>query len=302
MAVGGKQSKQDGWQHQADRLARKRTAVPALPRIATAQSPRHKLREPARPSVLPVGDDRRLSPHAGTERRDNVAKAAGKEFSREEALDWILNARKEAVAVRADRAKAAEARIADLEASLEVALARVAFLENENQSLQNSLDLTVSENLFLAKQLAQSETWGDEARSELQSSAMLRAEHDMAVSAAERKIELLQNLIAVKETRLQKLEETRGKMEQDANKLIETTRARDKALAEAELRILVLTELFEKLELRLDGGNGENDNRNPNPKPVAAKRADLQEAGRELRLWRRELDTDDWLLAGPARR
>jgi hypothetical protein len=48
--------------------------------------------------------------------------------------------------------------------------------------------------------------------------------------------------------------------------------------------------------MSLEARNGENDNRAPNPKPAAGERADLEQAGGEFRLWRRELDTDDWLL------
>ena len=60
--------------------------------------------------------------------------------------------------VRVERARAADKRIAELEASLEATFARVVFLENENQSLQNSLDLTVDENLDLAWRVAEIET------------------------------------------------------------------------------------------------------------------------------------------------
>ncbi len=281
----------DGWRNQADGLARKHTAIPALPRTATAQPPRRQ----------PAGDNRSSDQRAEEVHREQAVKTSGKDFSREQALDWILNARKEALAVRADRAKAAEARIADLEASLEAALARVVYLENENQSLQTSVELTTSENLSFARRLAESETRSDEASAELHNSALLWAEHDRVVSAAERKIDLLQNLLAVKEARLHKLEQARDKMEQDTDKLLETAKTRDKALADAEQRIFILTELFEKLELSLDAGKGENDNQAPDPKPGANEPTDMPEAGREVRVWRRELDTDDWLLAKPAK-
>ncbi len=269
MAVGGKQSKLDGWQHQADRLARKHTVIPALPKTAAALTPRHHLQQPASRSVTPVGEDRRPDQHAAIERRRDQAPPA-KDFSREEALDWILKARKGALAIRTDKAKAAEARIAELEASLEAALARVTYLGDENQSLQTALDMAADENLDLGRRLAESETRHDEARAELQSAAMLRAEHDMAISAAEQEIELLQNTITVRNARLQKLEHGRRKMERDNGKLLETAKARDQALADAEQRILVLTQLFEKLELSLEARKGENDNQDPNPK--AARR------------------------------
>ena len=302
MAVGGKQSKLDGWQHQADRLARKHTVIPALPKTAAALTPRHHLQQPASRSVTPVGEDRRPDQHATIERRrDQAATPPAKEFSREEALDWILKARKGALAIRTDKAKAAEARIAELEASLEAALARVTYLGDENQSLQTALDMAADENLDLGGRLAESETRHDEACAELQSAAMLRAEHDITIAAAEQEIELLQNTITVRNARLQKLEQARRKVERDTGNLLETAKARDKALADAEQRILVLTQLFEKLELSLEARTGENDNQAPNPKPGVGEGADLEQAGRELRQWRRELDTDDWLLDGPAR-
>jgi chromosome segregation ATPase len=287
MAVDGRQSKQDGWQHQADRLAREHAAVPALPKTAAALTPRHQLQQPASRSVPPAGEDGR---------RDQAAIPLAQDFSREVALDWIVKARKEALAIRTDKAKAAEARIAELEASLEAALARVTCLGDENQALQTALDMAADENLDLGRRLAESETGRDEARAELQSAAMLRAEHDITIAAAEQDIALLQNTITVRNARLQKLEQARRKVERDTGKLLETAKVRDKALADAEQRILVLTQLFEKLELSLEARKGENDNQAPNPKPVAGERADVEQAGREFRLWRRELDTDDWLL------
>ena len=269
MAVGGKKSQMSGLQHQADR----------------------PVREPAAP------------------------KPSGTAFSREDTLEWISNTRKQVLAVRADTVRAGEARIAELEAALEVAITRVSFLENENQSLEISVDMASGENLNLARRLAESEARGDVARAALQSSTTLRAEYETAVSEAERKIEILQNLIAVKDARLYRLEETRDKLEQDAKNLLKTSKARDKALVDAERRILALTELFEKLELSLEGNKGQNDNQvsagknlkqvlkqNPRPKPRRNERVDPQEAEPEVRLWRRELDTDDWLLAGPAKR
>ena len=325
MAVGGRQSKRDGWEHQADRLARKHAAIPALPKTAVALTPRHQLQQPALRSAPLAGADRR------PDHRDQAAKpptdfSREKDFCREEALDWILKARKEALAVRTDKAKAAEARIAELEASLEAALARVTYLGDENQALQTALDMAADENLDLGRRLAESETRRDEAHAELQSAAMLQAEYDMARSAAEQEIALLQNTITVRNARIQKLEQARRKMERDTSKLLETAKERDKlrdqALADAERRVLELTQLFEKLELSLEARRGENDNQAPNPKPiaprpvaprptaprpvaprpVAGERADPEQAGHEVRLWRRELDTDDWLLAGPARR
>jgi hypothetical protein len=308
MAVGGKEPQRNDRQRRADRTARKDAASPALPETATAQNPRQKLAQAAKPQApFPEPAPQRRS---GDDRRDQVPQSSGKAFSREETLEWIANARKQVLAARGDTVKAAEARIADLEAALEVALTRVAFLENENQSLETSIDLAAGDNLSLGRRLAESETRSSEARAALQNSAVLRAEYEGVISTAERRIEILQNLIAVKEARLHKLEQTRTEMEQGTRKLLEAANARDKArdqaLADAEQRIVALTGLFEKLELSLEGEKGQNDNqipgtRSPERKPRASERTAPPKAEPELRLWRRELDTDDWLLHRPAR-
>lgn len=312
MAAGGRQSKLDGWQHQAARLARRHTAVPALPKIATAQTARQ---QPQKPALRSAPQNRPQARPSGQSRRDQTAKAAGESFSREETLDWILKARKQAVAIRADKYRAAEVRIAELEASLEAAFERVTFLGDENQSLQTSLEMSVSENLALSKRLAESESRTDEARAELNSSAVVQVERDMAASAAERRVALLESLAEVKETRIHKLEQARNQLEQDAARLLETVKARDKALGEAEQKILGLTALFEKIELRLDAPRTLQDApKQQKSNPVAVAKSRVTPAPRkidqpanadtpvpEIRLWRRQLDTDDWLLDGPVR-
>jgi DNA repair exonuclease SbcCD ATPase subunit len=306
MANGSKHSRLDGWQHQASRLALKHTVIPKLPRTIIAPAARRMADTESRPTSLAAGTDQRSIERLPDESCDHVATTAGQPFSREETLEWIRKARKAVLATRAERASAADERIAELEASLEAALARVAFLQNENQSLQNSLDLTVDENLDLARRVAEVETRDDEVRSKLQSSEMTRAEYELAAAMGERKIELLQNLVAVKEARLQKLDEARKRMQQDIKKLLATTRSRDQALADAERRISVLTELFEKLELSLDAGKTETVSRDIhlaiNPQLPLRESAPVRKPGRQSQLWQRALDTDDWLLAGPAAR
>ena len=304
MAIGSKHSHLDGWQHQAKRLTLKHTVIPKLPRIPTAPSSRHQVPDAApRPTSLAADADRPSIARPLDESRDHGAKTAAQPFSREETLEWIQKARKAVLATRVERASAAEERIAELEASLEAALARVAFLQDENQSLQNSLDLTVDENLDLAKRVAEIETRDDEVRSKLQSSEMTRSEYELAAAAAERKIELLQNLVRVKETRLQKLDQARKKMQLDTGKLLATTKSRDQALADAEQRISILTELFEKLELSLETGKTEAASQDIhlaiNPRQPLKESAPAQNPSRQSKLWQRALDTDDWLLAGP---
>jgi DNA repair exonuclease SbcCD ATPase subunit len=307
MANGNKHSRLSGWQVQADRLALKHTVIPKLPRIPTAPPLRHQTPDAALRLASPAANADQGSIEwpldAGG---DHGVKTAAEPFSREETLEWIQNARKAVLAVRVERARAADQRIAELEASLEAAFARVVFLENENQSLQNSLDLTTDENLDLARRVAEIETRDDEVRSKLQSSEMTRAEYELAAATAERKIELLQNLVLVKEARLQKIDQARQKLQQDTGELLATARARDQALADAERRISVLTELFEKLELSLETGKTETASRDIhlaiNPQPPAKKSAPVQKPSRQAKLWQRALDTDDWLLAGPVAR
>jgi DNA repair exonuclease SbcCD ATPase subunit len=306
MAIGSKHSRLSGWQVQADRLALKHTVIPELPRTMTARAPRQVADAAPQPTSPATDANQRSTKRPLKESRHHGSKPAAQPFSREETLEWIQKARKTVLTVRAERASAADERIAELEASLEAALARVVFLQDENQSLQNSLDLTADENLDLARRVAEIETTDDEVRSKLQSSEMTRSEYELAAVAAERKIELLQNLVRVKETRLQKADQARKKVQQDTGKLLATTRSRDQALADAERRISVLTELFEKLELSLETGQTETASRDIllaiNLQPPDNKSAPAQKPSRQSNLWQRALDTDDWLLGGPAAR
>jgi hypothetical protein len=330
MAAGGKQAKLDSWRDQADWPVRKQPAIPPLPKIAAAPPPQHQLPDPLPRSVPPVRQNRRPEQRDATEPgRDRAVKPPAKGFSREETLNWILKARKEALAIRADTAKAAEARIAELEASLEAALEHVTYLGSEHQALETSLDMAADENFDLGRRLADSEARNEEAHAELQSAAALRAEHDVAALAAEQEIELLKNTITERNARIQKLEQARRKMERDTSKLLETAKARDKSLADAGQRLLVLTRLFEKLESSLEAGkvgNAKPDLRIPGPvmntlrKHIPRPRPEERKASPkvgpqvrtqpqtrvqtqtetevqpQVRLWRRELDTDDWLL------
>ena len=308
MAIGGKHSRQSDWQVQADRLALKHIVIPGLPRTAAVPASRYQTSEATQPPLPATNADQRSIERPRKEARDHVVKTAARPFSREETLEWIQNVRRAVLTVRVERAKAADARIAELEANLEAALERVAVLENENQSLAESFEASASESRDLTNRLIEAETRNEEAHSELQSSEMTRAEYDLAAAAAERKIELLQNLVAVKEARLQKLEQARKKMQQATSKLLATTKVRDKALADTEHRIFVLTELFEQLELSIEGGRTEAASQNIhqalNPEPprkehaLVKEPAPVQKTGRQFQLWQRALDTDDWLLGG----
>jgi chromosome segregation ATPase len=223
-------------------------------------------------------------------------------MAREAASAWILNARRETLAARAAKAKAAEERIAELEAKLDTALERIAFQDNENQSLQMSLDLTVSENLCLSNRLSESDAKLKEISTELEQLKTSEAERIKLSSVVDKKIELLQNLLQVKECRVQKLEQARSKLADDTKKLLRTCAKRDKALARAEERISTLTELFAQLETKvaLTTSKERLVERHSRLQREHGKSATAEGSGKMARpnvnLWQRELDCDEWLL------
>ena len=158
-------------------------------------------------------------------------------MAREAAAAWILNARRETLAARAAKAKAADERIAELESKLDTALERIAFQDNENQSLQTSLDLSVNENLRLSNRLSESDATLEQLSSELERLKTGEAERNKLSAVVDKKIELLQNLLQVKERRIQKLEQARSKLTADTKELLRTCAKRDRALARAEERL-----------------------------------------------------------------
>jgi len=177
MALTGKKAQRDGWQHQAERLAVTHTAVATAAIAATEQARR-------RPLLRPVSSHLRTwtaEPEHGLETSKTELANANEleptraelaeleqQTARETAAEWILNARRETLAARAARAAAADKRIAELEGDLGSARERLDLRENENQSLQSSLDLIVSENSRLSGRLTESEAAGNRARSELE--------------------------------------------------------------------------------------------------------------------------------------
>jgi len=65
------------------------------------------------------------------------------------------------------KAEATDWRIAKLEDELSSARERLVILENQNHSLQKSLDLMISESLRLSRALSESEATLDKARSQI---------------------------------------------------------------------------------------------------------------------------------------
>jgi chromosome segregation ATPase len=223
-------------------------------------------------------------------------------MARDAAAAWILNARRETLAARAEKAKAKDEWIAELESKLATALERISFQDNENQSLQMSLDLTVIETLRLSSRLSESNTTAEELSSQLEQYKTKDAERDELAAEIDRKIELLQNLIQVKERRVQKLERARSKLINDTQKLLRTCAKRDQALARAEERISSLTELFGQLETKADFATRKGkivEHHSPSQR-LQMVRIKANATGKTVRsivnLWQRELDCDEWLL------
>ena len=299
MALAGKKAPRHGWRHQAARLALNHTGVASA---AWAGTERLLLAEAGFCHFSGVDAKSKPDLETSAHETSNDAKHAIQQMARDAAAAWILKARRETLAARAAKAKAAEERIAELEAKFDIALERIAFQDNENQSLQTSLDLTVNENLRLSNRLSESDATLEKISSELTQLKTSEAERDKLSSVVDKKIELLQNLLQVRERRVQKLEQARSKLTDDTKKLLRTCAKRDQALARAEERISSLTELFAQLETKVDLATSKE--------KLVERQSRLQREQREsaaaegsgkmtrpaVHLWKRELDCDEWLL------
>jgi chromosome segregation ATPase len=299
MALAGKKAPLHGWRHQAERLALNHTGVATAAWAATERRP---LTEPVSCYFSAAGAKSERDQEASVNETSNDAKHAEQQMAREATLAWILNARRETLAARAAKAKAAVERIAELEAKLDTALERIALQDNENQSLQTSLDLTVSENLRLSNRLSETDATLERISSEFEQLKTSAAERNKVSSVVDKKIELLQNLLQVKERRVQKLEQARLKLTDDTKRLLRTCAKRDQALARAEERISSLTELFAQLETKVDLATNkdrlvERDSRLQREQRGSATAEGLGKMTHpNINLWKRDLDCDEWLL------
>jgi crescentin len=238
------------------------------------------------------------------------------QLAREVATTRMLTDHKQSLS---DHAAASDKRIAELEGAIGSAREKLVLWEDENRSLQASLDQIVGENSRLSRRLTESEAALEKARLQLEqmktalntaesdrsklgtaideandrrqvetntlstrleamSSRTLAAEKLLAEvrqsllsrteenSAAERKVveatiarnltdkklELLQNNLQVKERQLQELEQSRAKLVERTNTLLKTVKMRDTVLARAEERIQALSERVNQLESDAD--------------------------------------------------
>jgi len=164
MALTGRKVQRGGWQHQAERLALTHTAVATTAMAAAEQARRQAASNPVschlwtggakfqhslEASIIEPACESNLPHTKHVAWEQQVAKAA--------AAARLLNGRRETLAARAARAATADKRVTELEDELGLARERLVLEENENYSLQMSLDLAINENSRLSSQLAESE-------------------------------------------------------------------------------------------------------------------------------------------------
>ena len=164
MALTGRKVQRGGWQQQAERLALNHTAV-ATTTMAAAEQAQHRTISNSASCDLRTGDIEfqhrleasifELVPEPNSPRTRFVDQE--QRVARQAAAAWLLNGRRETLAARAARTASADKRVAELEDELGLTHERLSLEENENYSLQLSLDLTISENSRLSSQLAECE-------------------------------------------------------------------------------------------------------------------------------------------------
>jgi hypothetical protein len=272
MALTDKKVQHGGWQYQAERLALTHTAATAA---AAEQARSRRLSKPVSCHFQSPSPESECGLETGIITVANTADPSCAELAeperqaaREVAAAWVLNARRETLAARTARAAAADKRIAELEDELNATREELALRENENQSLQTSLDLVVAENsrrsvaeIDLLDELEQTKMalFAAEAeRNELAFSV------DIAIDTRQVEInrlsahlgtigsdfKLLQISLRMKELQVQKLEEAHLGLVADAKRELEISEKRDTALVDAKERINLLTKLFGQLETK----------------------------------------------------
>jgi Crescentin protein len=193
MALTLKTTQRNGWQHQAAHLAVTHTAVGMAATTAAEQTRRQPLlkRGTSHPRSHGEDPDQELEPPK-IERLNELEQMRAKLTERETALAGTEQRIKslvkrvaqlehrvarETAAVRppiqlvkmqAEQATPADERVVELEGELGAERDELAFWENENHSLQTSLDLLGNENSRLSQRLAECDSEIDKARSQLE--------------------------------------------------------------------------------------------------------------------------------------
>jgi chromosome segregation ATPase len=344
MAPNGK-TQGNGWLEQAQRLAvthgtwgprsmaaaqRAQTSLPAADAAFDAEAREIELAnelELARAKV--AGLDRRLAQES----------AAAQQLS--EQLETLT----------AD-CETADSRIAELEAELGAARDEMALRDNENLSLQTSLDLALGENSRLSQYLKDGDSAFDATRARLDrlqlaltaaeadrfklqgeadqaaatrqsevstTNGLLEAMTSRALTAerlladvrecllariaensatergladataargeADKKLRQFQDLLRLKQSQIDELEQSRQKLIETTNTLLKSFQSRDAAANHAEEKINLLTARVAELEaeLRLAGNRQAGERRDLQAQPEAMRRIDADDTGETAR-------------------
>ncbi len=173
MAATDQKAPRNGWQHQAEHLAVKHTATMARAATAVADHVRHRPTLPPAPRLLPIpiadaepqliAEPRKPAPVREVEPSPTHGER-DKERAQKAVPPRIMNVRRETLAARAVLADGAIKRLAELEVQLDASQEHVMRRDNENHSLQASLNLLVSDNLHLSRRLAESSALVEDLR------------------------------------------------------------------------------------------------------------------------------------------
>ena len=175
MAKTVKKAQRDGWRHQAEHLALSHTAVATVTLAAADQARRRRSSQDAECEQGEIDPASELAPPA------TKYAELEQQVTRESAIAWTLTDRRETLAARAARVSSADKRVAELETELGAAREALALKENENHSLQTSLDLIAGDNSRLSSYLTERDVALDDAKSQLE-----QIKTTLAVAEAER--------------------------------------------------------------------------------------------------------------------
>ena len=183
MAQTVKKAQRDGWRHQAEHLALSHTAVATVTLAAADQARRRRSSQDAECEQGETDPASELTTPA------SKYAELEQQVTRESTIAWTLTDRRETLAARAARVSSADKRIAELETELSAAHEALALKENENHSLQTSLDLIADDNSRLSSYLTERDVAFDEAQSQLKqikaTLAAVEAEREKLAAAVE---------------------------------------------------------------------------------------------------------------------
>ena len=236
MALTGNKAQPDGWRRQADYLALKHTSV-ATATLAVAEQARRRWSsqdaecEPGLSETDPA-NELTLSSTKGDLEQQVVPQSA---------VAPTLMDRWETLAARAARVSSADKRIAELEGELAAAREALVLRENENHSLQTSLDLIGGDNSRLSYYITERDAALDEAQSQLK-------QIKTALTAAEVKTRKLAAAVQqANEKRLAEVDPLNTRLEA----MTASTVTAERLLAEAQQRLQACSEEKSSAERKL---------------------------------------------------